>query len=316
MKIALVILNWKGAERTLACLDSVLKSYGKTIKIIIVDNNSEDGSLYHIADSLRNKKQPYRQVKEKDAKGCLPDDREVWITLVQNEGNYGYAGGNNIGIKLAVSWEVSYIWILNNDTLVNENSLPALLEAINSNSKIGFAGSVLCYEDRPNIIQACGGGRIYPYLGKARLYMKNLPVEYAENAKDSDIDYLMGASLLIKSNMVKKVGLMDESYFMYSEEVDWQRRASNLGWKIKIAKDSFVLHGDSSSTRSHMFHYYRNRAAVMFTKRHYGAATAMMACCCLSGITILQNLLYPLNIAYGIKGVIEGIRYQGKKHAF
>lgn len=315
-KVYICILNWKAAHETLKCLESVLECCPGE-EVIVLDNGSGDGSLEIIAKYLAGKGERYLKIGEEQVTKarCSSSRKDEGgtkrrIVLIQNRGNYGYAGGNNIGIRWALLQEVcDYVWIINNDVLIDFETLPSLLSVAEAREDVGFVGSVIRYLEAPLMIQCYGGGKVMPLLGKTRLYMKNRPIDQLSSADEREIDYVMGASLLVRRNVLDDIGLMDESYFMYSEEVDWQYRAKAKGWGIAVSSSSFVYHGDSSSNsvKSYLFHYYRNRAAIMFTRKFYGLLPSIIAAANLGCITILQNWKNVKRVIYGIKGVIHGL---------
>jgi GT2 family glycosyltransferase len=185
------------------------------------------------------------------------------------------------------------------------------MATMESDPRCGFSASVLVYADNPDIVQCVGGGTVYPWLGKTRLIGKN-----AERAQLSTLDlptpdYLMGASMLVSRRVIEQVGLMDERYFMYSEEVDWQRRAATRGITCQVSLDSFARHGDSGSTKgkSHLFHFYRNRAAIMYNRKFHSTTCCVVSSLALASITVLQNSRSPKNIRYGLKGISEGFAF-------
>jgi GT2 family glycosyltransferase len=300
---------------TLECLKVVLK-FCPQATVIVLDNDSRDGSLGMIARYLGNKGETFFQMREEDVEAAQPyslaKDREKSsrrVILIQNRKNHGYGGGNNVGIKLALADpDCAFVWILNNDAIIDSDTLSSLL-SVAEDKKVGFVGSVIRYMDRPDVIQCYGGGKVLPLLGKCRLYMKNDSISDLSIADERNIDYVMGASLLVRRELIDEVGLMDPSYFMYSEEVDWQYRAKRKGWGIAVAPSSFIYHSDSQSTResSHIFHYLRNRSAIMFTRRFYGPFIAVIAVVNLSCIIFLQNWKCPKHVAYGIKGSFDGL---------
>lgn len=307
--VCAIILNWNGAEQTIACLKSIAANYD--IPVIIVDNNSSAADFNVLASVLmEGGDEDVLIASEDDIKGY---DEKHHRCLIKNRDNYGYAGGNNIGIDYAYRAGFDFFWILNNDILVEQGSLEALLTTINSDVDCGFSASVLVYSDNPDVVQCIGGGRLYPWLGKAKLIGKNL--KRLELDKMVPIlpepDYLMGASLLVKRNIVQKVGLMDERYFMYSEEADWQRRSIIQGFNFRVSNNSFVQHGDSASTKnkSHMFHFYRNRAAIMYNKKFHSMPCCIFSAIALASITVIQNLGSLKNIWYGVMGVVAGLSF-------
>lgn len=307
--VCAIILNWNGAGETLACLKSITDNYN--IPVVIVDNCSEIADYNILVEAITsNGSGDFLISSETDIKNQKQKYNQC---LIRNGGNYGYAGGNNIGIDYAYRAGFDFFWILNNDIIIEVGSLEALLATINSDVDCGFSASVLVYSDNPDVVQCIGGGKLYPWLGKAKLLGKNL-----RRGKLSEIgtllpepDYLMGASLLVKKNIVQKVGLMDERYFMYSEEADWQRRAAFHGFNFRVSNQSFAQHGDSASTknRSHMFHFYRNRAAIMYNKRFYPAPCYIFSAISLASITVIQNIWSFKNIRYGLLGVIAGLNF-------
>lgn len=307
--VCAIILNWNGADQTLACLKSITENYN--ISVIVVDNCSEMADYNILAEAITNNGcADFLISSEKDIK----DQKTKYDQcLIRNVGNHGYAGGNNIGIDYAYRAGYEFFWILNNDIIIEAGSLEALLVTINSDVDCGFSASILVYSDNPDVVQCIGGGKLYPWLGKAKLLGKNLHRSKLNDMGPllSEPDYLMGASLLVKKSIVQKVGLMDERYFMYSEEADWQRRAALYGFNFRVSNQSFAQHGDSASTknRSHMFHFYRNRAAIMYNKRFYSAPCYIFSAISLVSITVIQNIWSFKNIRYGVLGVIAGLNF-------
>lgn len=307
--VCALILNWNGAEQTINCVRSVDAHCG--IPLVVVDNHSEDNDYLRLThyfstrvdgDTWTGTEDQIRQHQERH-RTCL----------IRNADNYGYAGGNNTGIDYLFRAGYDYIWLLNNDITVEAGALQGLLSAFDGDADCGFCASILVYADHPEIVQCVGGGQLYPWLGKARLIGKNLSRDELSQQlpRLPRPDYLMGASLLIKRDVIQRVGPMDERYFMYYEEVDWQRRAALQGFTCHVAPQSFARHGDSASTqnRSHMFHFYRNRAAIMYNKKFHSMPYSLFSALALTAITALQNRHNPKNIRYGIKGITQGLAY-------
>ncbi|MGZ9713167.1 glycosyltransferase [Glaciimonas sp. GNP009] len=198
------------------------------------------------------------------------------LVLINTGGNLGFAGGNNVGIRYALAHDYDFIWLLNNDTVVNASSLVALLSRMLADSKIGICGSTLAYFDAPDTVQALGGSRfdfkrgIGAHLGLG----EELSVPRNQKLIEQSLDYVVGASMMVSRAFLKDVGLMCEDYFLYFEEIDWAMRAKGkfiLAW----APESVVLHKEGgtigSSHRSRpsttsLFYLYRNR--LRFAHRH------------------------------------------------
>ncbi|MFL9814782.1 glycosyltransferase family 2 protein [Stutzerimonas sp. VN223-3] len=289
MNVAL-ILNYKAATETISCAESLLAHCSTVDHIVIVDNDSQDGSALAFQQWLDEKK--YRKV-----------------TLLSNPENSGYAGGNNYGLRWAMeNLQPTYFWVVNNDTYVDSDAFSPLLEALQRDDR-QFVGSVVLSADTGRL-ECYGGGKLYPILGKARLLGKDKSIE-AVQLQDTkhNPDYLMGCSLAFSAALTEEIGLMDETYFMYFEEVDWQYRARRFGVSIKVIPESRLFHYGSLSlgSRSAFYHYYRNRAATRFNKRFYGPVFALTSAFLLSAVTTIKEFRNPTLVWSGIKGAFKGV---------
>ncbi|WP_296251695.1 glycosyltransferase family 2 protein [Pseudomonas sp. UBA4194] len=306
--VCAIILNWNGADTTIDCIRAL--DAHCNIPVVVIDNASKDDSVQRLQQFLNDSAGP--DVKMIEEQASVSYDTPHQRVLIVNGGNYGYAGGNNVGIDYAVRAGYRYIWLLNNDVEVEAGALEALRATLDESPQCGFAASVLVYSDRPQVVQCVGGGKLFPWLGKSKLLGKNLARQDLAASGLNNPDYLMGACLLVRREVIEEAGMMDPRYFMYSEEVDWQRRAAVHGWFGKVALNSFARHGDSGSTkgRSHLFHYYRNRAAIMYNKRFHSQACTTFSALALAAITVLQNRNSAKNIRFGIKGITEGLAFK------
>lgn len=287
MNVAL-ILNYRAATETIACVESLLRHCPSIDHVVIIDNDSRDGSFLAFNQ--------WQQAQAADQ-----------VTVLANPMNNGYAGGNNHGLRWALAHlDVSHFWIVNNDTYVDSDAFSPLLDALRLDAR-QFVGSVIL-NAQSGRLECYGGGKLYPLLGKARLLGKDRPLETLRQTEEQP-DYLMGCSLAFAAPLLEQVGLMDERYFMYSEEVDWQYRARRYGIGIQVLPDSRLFHYGSLSSggRSAFYHYYRNRAATRFNKRFYGSAFAFTSACLLSAITIIKEYNHPGLAWSGIKGAFRGV---------
>jgi GT2 family glycosyltransferase len=282
-----IILNWCSFDQTVSCVDSALKT--SVDAIILVDNASVDGSFERFLDYYSNSEFLY-----------------VKLFVVNSGSNKGYAGGNNFGINFAISTfpNVEYFWILNNDTFLESDAFLPLKKSVDENINNFYGSIVLNYDKK---VECFGGGLIYPWLGKCKLVGKG--VDVTSYTDDIRVDYLMGCSLLFHKSIIEKVGLMDESYFMYSEEIDWQWRAKKLGIGIKVVPESIIYHEGSGSSggQSPFYFFYRNRAAIMLNKKFFGNTFAFISAINLSFITLIQNAKNKENVTFGIKGAWAGL---------
>jgi GT2 family glycosyltransferase len=233
--VYILILNWNGWEDTLECLTSLKKLDYKSAQIVVMDNASTNDSVMRIREAFPN------------------------ITLIETGGNLGFSKGNNVGMRYALSHNADYVWLLNNDTTVEQNTLSALVKVAEKNSEIGAVGSLLYYMHNPSILQTWGGGKVNLWTGRPK-----------QVKQPAQLDYLSGASLLIKREVLEKVGLFPDDYFMYWEDVDFGFSLRKAGWHLGVAEDSRVFHKDSGTTgrNSVLLDRYFSETLVTFLYRH------------------------------------------------
>ena len=177
------------------------------------------------------------------------------ITKLVNAENLGFSGGNNVGIKHALNNGANYILLLNNDTVIEPQFLKKLVEAGESEEKIGILGPEIYKCDTNEIHFA--GGKINWLYNKA----KHVP---------GANDYITGACLLIKRKLIDKIGLMPEEYFLYFEDAEWCLRARRAGFSCRVVKNARIGHKVSKNTQEHSFSYvyYHYRNGLIFAKRN------------------------------------------------
>jgi GT2 family glycosyltransferase len=240
----------------------------------VVDNASTNDSRERIT--------AWMQESEKFDFNGIVEQAQIEITqlnlshqscvYIQSAINGGFSYGNNLGIRLALQQGFDYVWLLNNDTVVDTNALNALLARIRKQQNIGMCGSTLRFYDDKDIVQAIGGVS-FNFL-KARGTQLGQGLHYSDpeiiKLATAEPTYIAGASLLVSSHFLRDVGLMEESYFLYFEEIDWAMRAKPR-WVTAIAIDSIVYHKegasigtDSRAKRSALSQYYLHRNLIRF----------------------------------------------------
>jgi GT2 family glycosyltransferase len=234
-----IVLNWNGWRDTLRCLSSLDKLRYENFEVVVIDNGSTDDSGTHI-------------------KSAYPH-----VALIETGKNLGFAGGNNVGIRYAIGKRADYIWLLNNDTVASPGALVAMVDAAQRDPSVGVVGSVLCQMGDKDVIQAYGGGRVIPWAGMSRPFVRPVP--------DERLEYINGASMLIKRCVIEEVGLLDSRFFMYWEDVDYGFRARKAGWQLAVASKAKIWHDESSSLgrRSPVLDAYFNTSSVLFFGRHH-----------------------------------------------
>ena len=235
-RVDVVVLNWNGWQDTVACLASLQRQDYPNFNLLVVDNGSTDGSVFQI-----NKAMPS-------------------VELLQTGGNLGFGGGCNVGIQHALARGAEYVWLINSDATVDPGALSALVRVAEGNPTLGSVGSVLFEADSVDQIQLWGGGSVNLWLGRSHHRIYPAP-----------LDFISGASVLLRLIALEEVGLFDQTnFFMYWEDSDLGFRLRKAGWQLAVAEDSRVWHKQSASLgkRSPLLDEYFIRSGVRFLRRY------------------------------------------------
>lgn len=296
-RLGVVIVNYKRAADTIECLESLLRS-SIPLKIAVVDNDSQDGSMADIAawavgqrqsdpasPAMAGFSQPginkpidYLTLDAGSARTTPPVTQ---LTLIDAGRNGGFAAGNNIGIKhLAGDPAIDIFWLLNNDTVVAPNAAEALVTQMDATPHIGMCGTVVRYYWRPEAVQALNGSRFSLFTGQSKSLGGNSPATKSYNRQQiiDDTDFVLGASLGVSRPFLKAVGRMDEGYFLYFEEIDWAVRNRRLDrpFALSFAAAATVYHKEGGSIgssgqpgqRSALSDYWMARSRLRFVALH------------------------------------------------
>lgn len=286
--ITLVVLNWNGADDTLACLKSLGQMKGPTPNIIVCDNHSSDDSFVRISRELQSIAAQNRdyQFASLEINQSLPpsmvESAKAYLILVQTRANLGFAGGVNVGLRLALQDPtMQFAWVLNNDTRVDPGALEALLDTLTDQPQVGLCGSTLLYLDEPERVQAVGG-QYNPWLGVTRhlLGQKAYSPDLCRAIDPHQIDYVVGASMFFRRELLERVGLFSEDYFLYFEELDWVWRMHSIApdFQLGYAPQSLVYHKEGASagardlggkTSNYSSDYHFQTSRLLFAKRHF-----------------------------------------------
>jgi|SRR5665647_225894 GT2 family glycosyltransferase len=239
--VAVVVLNWNGLSDTVRCLESLEAVVYPTYEIILVDNGSTDDSVAFLSS------------------------RYPQITIIKNENNLGFAGGNNVGIRYALKKRSDYVLILNNDTVVEPGLITALVDVAERDPRIGMSGPKILYYDDPTKIWSAGG-KINLYMGQFANAENGHLRTSCQGVKT--VDYVSGCALLIKTKVIEEVGLLDNDYFLYLEEADWSFRAREQGYVSVVDCESAILHKAGASTTKDSIYYYFARNSLLFMKKN------------------------------------------------
>jgi len=283
-KVSIIILNWSGLEDTIECLESLKKITYPNYDVIVVDN----GSAGDDAEVLKEKFGSY-------------------IHVIRNDKNYGFAEGNNIGMRYALhNSSPDYFLILNNDTVVDSRFLTELVKVAETNEKLGIDSPKMCYYDKPHMISSAGA-RIKWHLGLG----ENIGIGKIDTGQFdsiSEVDCLLGAALLMKRSMVQEIGLFDERFFLLLEDTDLCIRAKKREYEIKLSPCSKIYHkGGFSAGRGTLYLYYMYRNRLLLLKKHCTLSKVILYSFYISLRTLAAFFIYIVKRELKLaKAVING----------
>lgn len=235
-KVFILILNYNGLAVIKKCLTSVFKIDYPNFEIVVVDNNSTDGSL-EVAKASFSK-----------------------AIFIKNEENLGFSAGNNIGIRFALKRGADYVLILNNDVEVEINFLSRMIEKISAEERIGIASPVIFNEQTREIWFS--GGRIN-WLRLKTIHEKKIRTEEVY-----DSEFITGCAMLISAPVFSQVGFFDENFFLYWEDADFSLRVKKAGLRNVIIPSSWIYHLERSETRLENKTYWLVISGLIFFKKN------------------------------------------------
>ena len=240
--VSIILLNYNSYSHTLECIASIKKSSYSNYEIIIVDNNSEDDSASYL-----------EKVEDKN------------IYFIRNQNNCGFAAGNNVGIKLALQHKADFVFLLNNDTIVQKNTLSELVNTYMIFEKQVNIGMVTClilnYYERDIIWYA--GGLISEVKGDAVDTKLGKRISGNMNNSYKNVSFASGCCMLIPNGIFKTCGFLPEKYFLYYEDMEFCKKVINCKNKIIYTNKTHIYHKESISTQKnspdYVYYYCRNR---------------------------------------------------------
>jgi len=291
VELSIIIVSWNVRELLAACLHSIESERSDlSLEVIVVEAGSSD------------------------ATGEMVRENYPWVLLIDRDENVGFPKGNNIGIERAKG---HFILLLNPDTEVVTGALKEMVEFLESNPDVGVVGAKLLNTDGsiqssrrrfPTLITAVFESTwLQPLAPRSllrRYYAEDLPLDRAV-----DVDWLTGACLMVREEVIDQVGLMDEAYFMYSEELDWCRRMKEEGWRIVYVPTAEIVHhvGKSSEQAVVQRHINFHQAKLRYFRKYHGPlATNILR------IVLLMNYCWQLAVELfkGIVGHNRTLRWQ------
>jgi len=291
--LAVVILNYNRADLLADCLTSIAAAPTRCrLEVWVVDNASTDGSA------------------------AMVRERFPWVNLIESPVNGGFSAGNNLALRhiLALPNPPDYILLLNNDTVVPPGALDGMVDYLDQHPAVGAVGPKLLLPDG-SLDLACRRSfptpaiAFYRLFGLSRLFPRSrrfaaYNMTYLDPDVETEVDSVVGACMMVRATVVREVGLLDESFFMYGEDLDWAYRIKQYGWKIVYYPAVIVYHHKRAASSRRPIPSIRAfyDAMRLFHRKHYAATTpAPLNCLIEFGITVKElwalgrNLLLPPN---------------------
>lgn len=273
MKIFAVILNYGDINITNKCLES-LSQVEKNIHIIVVNNNSDTLSKSYFKN-LKN------------------------ISVLNNFKNLGFSGGVNVGIKYALKNNAEYVLLLNNDTVLNKPITDVLQEKLLSSKNIGIVGPAISFKRNRKMVYDIGGN-VNKFTGRT----SHEEIENLSNTESKEVEYVSGCCMMIKKDVFEKVGLFDERFFLYYEDVDFCLRAKKVGLETWLVPSAVIFHELSQTIgkMSGLALYHQTRSGKLFGRKWLGIFV-IFNLIFLSFQTAFFTIKNPSKGAWALKGL-------------
>ncbi len=293
-KVFVILLNYNRCEDTIDCIYSLRQCTYPFFHIIVVDNASTDNS----EDRLKKK---------------FPD-----IEIIQTGRNLGYTGGINVGVRHVLLQRPAYILILNNDTLVQPDFLNHLVDVLESNETAAAAcGTIYYYPERTKIWYA--GGRLIPWRGLA-VHEKKLSA--ANNPSFSDaqrVSFITGCMILLRRSIIEKIGMEDERFFMYLDDIEFSARILTAGYELLYVPRAIIYHKVCGEGESAFKLYYSVRNRLLLINSAFTTWQKLIArsyfLIVICGKLIIWRLTKPRFFKAALYGLIDffvGRFYEGR----
>ncbi|MBI5915360.1 MAG: glycosyltransferase family 2 protein [Bacteroidetes bacterium] len=272
--VSIITINYNSLEVTCELLESIRKVGYKNVEVIVVDNASNENPEGYLSK-------------------YYPE-----IIFIRSEKNFGFAGGNNLGISASRG---SFLFFLNNDAELSDGAIEKLLNLFSQNSRIGIASPKICYHNarpgsEPDVIQYAGTTHVHPLTARNST-LGERQIDNGQYQTAQPTAYAHGAAMMVPREVVEKVGGMPEEFFLYYEELDWCEQIRRAGYEIWVEPNAKIYHKESYSVSkiSALKTYYLNRNRLLFMRRNRSRREWRMFCVFLFLFTVPKNsLLYLL----------------------
>lgn len=291
VELSIVIVSWNVRELLRQCLNSIDGGRADlNLEVIVVDSASVDGTPDMVAAEF------------------------PWAVLLAQKENVGFPRGNNIGIRRARG---DNIFLLNPDTIVKEDALRQMVAYMENNPGVGVLGPRLSYPDGtiqsskrrfPTVLTAFFESTWLEPWSPSSL-IEQYHVQDVPDDQIADVDWVVGAALMVRRAVTEQVGLMDEAYFMYSEELDWCRRIKDPGWRVVYFPHAEIVHYEGRSSEQAITERHINfqRAKLRYFRKYHGR----LICLLLRAYLLLSYAIQLLlESAKGLVGHKRALRKQ------
>lgn len=247
-RVIALVLNWNGADDTLACLRSLASQTHEGLEVLVIDNGSEDDSVARIRAEMPQ------------------------VEMLELAENVGYAGGNNEGLRIALERRADFVFVLNNDTVLEPGCVSALLCDAIDHPEAGAIAPKSLIHDHPELVYFAGGG--WDSAGYPRM-MGFWEPDGPAFGDARETDWLNGCALFFRREALQQVGLFDDRFFLTFEDTDWSLRARAMGYRLRVVPDARLAHRisrsfGSSATPDYLYYYTRNHL-LLIRKHHRGS---------------------------------------------
>jgi len=289
MRLSIIIVSYNTKDLLKKCIESIYMTYLKNdLEVLVVDNGSSDGSPTMVREEFGD------------------------VILIESKENLGFARANNIAVKKAKGY---YILLLNPDTIAAEGCLNKSIQYMDKHRDIGVLGCKVMLPDG-RLDLACRRSfptpevSFYRMAGLSKLFPKHkrfaqYNLTYLDENETYEVDSVVGAFMMVRREVVEQVGLLDEDYFMYGEDIDWCCRIKQTGWKVVYYHEAEIIHckgacGGKKNPRIIREFY---RAMYLFYKKHYKSEYSFVTAGIIYlGITLKLMLSLAINQFKGHRG--------------
>ena len=311
-----VVVHFGETEITARCLDA-LADQGPDISVVVSSNGSQEEAqalFDHAAarwplDAVRLTTEGIDPAHGKDAPA---------VTIVHNGGNRGFAAGCNVGVRMALGRPATrYVWLLNNDARPGPGAMEALVREAGEHPRAVLGATVIDAGEDGDRLQLAGGTAYFPATTRiVPQHAAALPAD-VDSLPEPRLDYVYGASLFASAAMYRDIGLLDEMFFLFYEELDLCRRARKAGYALRWCRDCVVAHlvsasvgrrGSASAEQVRLAAFHEARSTILFTRKHHPFLLPSVLACRTAGklIALLARGEWNL-VGPSMSGLVDGL---------